>query len=250
MTTTEAAPTATRSRCGIATVSVPRRTGPSTPAASALSRSPAVAWTSLVRTTTTEPLSSSMHAGAAPISSGSRLTGSWSTRPPASAWTTPAPTPPTEPSSSSGPATAAATSSGTCPSERSSTGTRPECAVAIPPALRPLHSSSKVPLLVGAAVTGPQLHEGAVGGAGPGHIQAQPGLHAGDGAVGVESPPLVGPAVTRPDVHLGPRTGLVAVGVQAHLAAAAVDGQLPRGGLGPDLVRPAVAVPDIGLRTR
>src|ERR1035438_6088467 len=103
------------------------------------------------------------------------------------------------------------------------------------------------PLLVGLAVAGPQLNQGAVARASPGHVQAQPGLHAGDGAVGVELPLLVRPAVAGPDLHLGARRGLVVEGVQALLAAAAVDGELPGGGGGPDLVAAACASPDVQL---
>src|ERR1022692_624658 len=80
------------------------------------------------------------------------------------------------------------------------------------------------PLLVGLAVARPQLGQGAVGGARARDVQAQSGLDAGDGAVGVELPLLVGAAVTGPDLHLRARRGLVVIGVHAHLAAAAVDG--------------------------
>src|SRR5215467_1248257 len=99
------------------------------------------------------------------------------------------------------------------------------------------------PLLVGLAVARPQFDQGAVGGARAGHVQAQAGLRAGDGAVGVDRPLLVRPAVAGPDLHLGARRGLVVEGVQALLAAPAVDGE-PAGGEGPDLVAGAAAGPD------
>src|SRR5581483_211641 len=113
-----------------------------------------------------------------------------------------------------------------------------------------LPSLPEGPLLVGLAVAGPQLGQGAVGGAGAGDVQAQPGLDAGDGAVGVEVPLLVGLAVAGPDLHLRAGCGLVVEGVQAHLAATAVHGELASGSVGPDLVGPAVAGPDVQLGAR
>ena len=51
--------------------------------------------------------------------------------------------------------------------------------------------STTAPLLVGAAVAGPEGGPGAVGGAGGVGVEAQSGLDAGDGAVGVDVPLLV-----------------------------------------------------------
>ena len=51
---------------------------------------------------------------------------------------------------------------------------------------------SEGPLLVAAAVARPELDQGAVGGGGSGHVQAQARLDAGDGAVGVDVPLLIG----------------------------------------------------------
>src|SRR4051812_2084054 len=48
------------------------------------------------------------------------------------------------------------------------------------------------PLLVGLAVAGPELDQGAVGGGGAGHVETEPGLHADDGAVGIDRPLLIG----------------------------------------------------------
>src|SRR5579875_2987222 len=63
------------------------------------------------------------------------------------------------------------------------------------------------PLLVGAAVAGPDLDRSAVGGACPGHIETQTGLNADDGAVGVEVPLLVSATVAVPDLHAGASSG-------------------------------------------
>src|SRR5205823_4909799 len=75
--------------------------------------------------------------------------------------------------------------------------------------------SAPDPLLVAAAVAGPQLDLRSVRGPGAGRVQAQAGLDAGDGAVGVDRPLLVGPAVTGPDVDLGAGAGALTAGVQA-----------------------------------
>src|SRR3954468_8866544 len=96
------------------------------------------------------------------------------------------------------------------------------------------------PLLVAAAVAGPQLQQGAVGRSGAGGVQAQTGLVAGDRAVGVDRPLLVAASGAAPDVHLGAGAGALARGVQA---VAAVDPQLTGGGVRPLLVAAAVAVP-------
>ena len=61
------------------------------------------------------------------------------------------------------------------------------------------------PLLVAAAVAGPDLHGGAVGGASPGHVEAETGPATNDGAVGVEGPLLVAAAVAVLDLHPGAR---------------------------------------------
>src|SRR6266516_4269325 len=53
------------------------------------------------------------------------------------------------------------------------------------PPCRAQGRSSEGPPLVGPAVAGPQLHERAVGGGRAGDVQAQAGLHSGDGPVAV-----------------------------------------------------------------
>src|SRR3954462_11767885 len=102
----------------------------------------------------------------------------------------------------------------------------------------------QAPLLVAAPVAGPQLDQSAVGGGGVGHVQAEPGLHAGDGAAGVDLPLLVRSAVAVPDLDPGAGRGLVVVGVQA--LGAVVDGE-PAARGGPDLARAAAAVEDLQL---
>src|SRR5690348_1614927 len=74
------------------------------------------------------------------------------------------------------------------------------------------------PLLVAAAVARPQLQQGAVGGPAARGVQAEPGLTAGDRAVGVDGPLLVAAAVAGVDVHLGAGAGALARGVQAVVA--------------------------------
>jgi hypothetical protein len=54
-------------------------------------------------------------------------------------------------------------------------------------------------VLVRAAVAVPDLDLGAVGGALAGHVQAQAGAHADDGAVGVDGPAPVGAGVAVAD---------------------------------------------------
>src|SRR5437762_12026301 len=74
------------------------------------------------------------------------------------------------------------------------------------------------PLLVGAAVAGPQDDLRAVRGAGAVGVHTQPGLHAGDRAVGVDVPLLVRLAVAVPDDDSGAVGRALAVGVQALVA--------------------------------
>ncbi len=101
------------------------------------------------------------------------------------------------------------------------------------------------PLLVAAAAAGPDLHCGTVGGAGTGHIQAEAGLAADDGTVGVKGPLLVTAAITVVDLHPGPRRRSMTRHVKALVA---VHLQLPVGEGGPLLVAAAVAVPDLQQR--
>ena len=71
-------------------------------------------------------------------------------------------------------------------------------------------SDAQAPLLVGGAGAGPELELRAVGGAEGGGVQAQPRLHAGDRAVGVDVPLLVGLAVAVPDDRGGAVAGAAA----------------------------------------
>src|ERR1019366_3431930 len=112
-----------------------------------------------------------------------------------------------------------------------------------PAAVQAFPGLSEGPLLVALAVAGPQFDGGAVGGGRSGHVEAQAGLDAGDGAVGVDVPLLVGAAAAGPDIDLGAGAGPVVEGIQA--LGAAVDGELA-GGPGPGLVGAAVAGPDLG----
>src|SRR4051812_45126653 len=75
-------------------------------------------------------------------------------------------------------------------------------------------SEAQAPLLVGAAVARPEDDLRAVGGAGAVGVEAEPGLHAGDSAVGVDVPLLVGLSVAVPDDHLGADGGAASVGVE------------------------------------
>src|SRR5689334_17182056 len=104
-------------------------------------------------------------------------------------------------------------------------------------------SAAQGPLLVGLAVAGPQLQLGAVGGGGAAGVETQPGLDAGDGAVGVEVPLLVGLAVAVPDDDGGAVAGASAVGVQTLVTG---EHELPVG-VGPALVGGAGAVKQLGL---
>src|SRR4051794_2617785 len=101
-------------------------------------------------------------------------------------------------------------------------------------------SLAYAPLLVGAAVAGPELEQRAVRGPVPAGVEAQPGLDAGDGAVGVDVPLLVGAGVAVPDDRRGAVGRSLAGGVQA---LAGHDELLARREA-PPLVRPALAVPE------
>src|SRR5690349_17952031 len=101
------------------------------------------------------------------------------------------------------------------------------------------------PLLVAAAVTGPDLYRGAIGGARPGYIQAETRLPTHHGAIGVEIPLLVGPPVAVPDLHPRARGCGVVGDIEALIA---VHLQLAVGQRGPLLVGPPVAVPDLQQR--
>jgi hypothetical protein len=61
------------------------------------------------------------------------------------------------------------------------------------------------PLLVAAAVAGLDVHGGVVGGASPGHVEAETGPAPNNGTVGVEGPLLVRAIVAVPDLHPGAR---------------------------------------------
>src|SRR5690242_8830767 len=64
-------------------------------------------------------------------------------------------------------------------------------------------SGAGAPPLIGPAVAGPEDDLRAVGGGGGVRVHAQPGLHPGDGAGGVDGPLLVRLAVAVPDDHRG-----------------------------------------------
>ena len=98
------------------------------------------------------------------------------------------------------------------------------------------------PLLVAAAVAGPDLRCGAVGGASAGHIEAEAGPDTNDSAVGVEGPLLVAAIVAVPDLHPGAWRRGEAWHVEALVA---VYLQLTVGQSGPLLVAAAAAVPDL-----
>src|ERR1700749_4034705 len=78
---------------------------------------------------------------------------------------------------------------------------------------------AELPVLVRAAVAGPELGQGAVGPARvvvtARDVEAEAGLDAGDRAVRVQAPLLVGAAVAGPEGHLA---GLGGAGVQAWFA--------------------------------
>src|SRR5947209_10880771 len=106
-------------------------------------------------------------------------------------------------------------------------------------------SAAHGPLLVTAAVARPQLDQRTVGRAGTGHVEAHPRLR--DGAVGVHRPLLARTGARLGD-HLRPGAGTTIERGEAQLAAGAVDGQLTGTGRRPQLVGPAVALPDLQLR--
>src|SRR4029078_11158585 len=97
-------------------------------------------------------------------------------------------------------------------------------------------SGAQAPLLVSAAVAGPQDDLRAVGGGGAVGIDAQSRLDVRDGAVGVEVPLLVDPAVAVPDDDHG-AIGRARPGRVQTLVAD--PGQLLASGVGPPLVRAA-----------
>ncbi len=94
----------------------------------------------------------------------------------------------------------------------------------------------------------PEDDRGAVGRAGAGHVQAQPGLDTGDRPVRILAPLLVRLAVARPDDHRCPGRGLVAVGI--HAPRAAHRPQFARRGELEGLARLFGAVPDLQRRSR
>src|SRR3569833_1355730 len=90
--------------------------------------------------------------------------------------------------------------------------------------------SAEGPLLTGLAGARPQPDGGAVRRGAVGHVEAQPGLDAGDRAVRVRLPALVGAAGAGPADDLGAGGGALAGRVQAVVAV--VDGELAGGGPG------------------
>src|SRR6185437_2685793 len=103
-------------------------------------------------------------------------------------------------------------------------------------------SLRQVPLLVGAAVAGPQVELGAVGGVGVRVVQALAGDRVDQFAV-ARLPLLVGAAGALPQLDEGAVGGAGAGDVQA----LAVDLDGPVGRHRPGLVGPAVAVPELDL---
>lgn len=95
------------------------------------------------------------------------------------------------------------------------------------------------PLLAAAAVARADPHRRSVGRTGVGGLQAQPGLHCDDRAVGVHPPLLVRAAGAGPDLHPGTGGGGMPRNVQALVA---VHGQLVGVRRRPLLVGPAPAV--------
>src|SRR5579884_554893 len=105
--------------------------------------------------------------------------------------------------------------------------------------------STARPLLIATTVAGPDLDGGAVGGALPGHIQTQPGLHPNHRAIAVEGPLLVRPPVAVPDLHTSTCRPVVVEHVEALVA---IDLQLAVGERRPLLVAAPIAVPDVQER--
>ena len=119
-------------------------------------------------------------------------------------------------------------------------------------------SVPQAPSLVRAAVARPKDDLRPARGSGAVGVQAQPGLHAGDGAVCVEVPLLVGVAVAVPDDHLGAVAGALAVGVPRsklifcrELASAgwAADGLVPAWAAATGTTSPAILA-STTLRTK
>src|SRR6185295_7258768 len=106
-------------------------------------------------------------------------------------------------------------------------------------------SVAEAPLLVGAAVARPKDDLCTVGGARAVRVDAQSGLDVRDGAVGVDVPLLAESAGAVPDDDHGAVGRAPAGRVQALVA---VHRQLLARGIGPPLVRAAVAVPQLRLR--
>src|SRR5690242_7031203 len=105
-------------------------------------------------------------------------------------------------------------------------------------------SVAQAPLLVGAAVAGPEDDLRAVGRTGGVGVQAESGLHTGDGAVGVDVPLLVGLSVAVPDDDGGAVGGAPVAGVEA---LGAIDRQLFAGRGRPALHGAAPAVVQLHL---
>ena len=132
--------------------------------------------------------------------------------------------------------------------ERRAIEHRDQVGVAVRVAASPAPAAGGRPPLVRLAVAGPQRDGGSVGGLRTGDVQAQPGLVAGDRAVGVGPEPLVGPAIAGPDLQPGARRRLAVDRVQALRVSEGA--QLTRRGEDPRLIGLPVAVPDLDAGTR
>src|SRR3954453_20286905 len=122
-----------------------------------------------------------------------------------------------------------------------------------PMVIATLDSSEKArlaerPLLVAAAVAGPQFDRRAVGGGSAGDVQAQPGLAARDRAVGVDGPLLVALAVAGPGHDFRAGAGALAGRVEAEGRAAEGGRQPAIRRACPGLVRLSGAAGDLQLR--
>src|SRR5687768_6922435 len=102
--------------------------------------------------------------------------------------------------------------------------------------------ASRTPLLVGAAVAGPEMKLRPVRRTGTDGVETESRLDRRDGSAGVQVPLLVRTAVAVPDDHGGTVGGASSVGVQALVA---VDPQLPARRVGPALVGATVTVPQL-----